>query len=442
MARCVAQSLCIALLLAVVNAQTVTTTCRPGGPSHLPHSVYAELFTLCDSAGNGFTTQCAPGTLYDDQYYVCVGFGSARNRIWPCDTARIGTKYPALCPENYFECTGSGFVKYNCTSGLNFDMNSRQCTQTQGVQHILCKRPGPNTGGCNMRVPTGGSNCFFQYTNEYNKDIFKCPDTVLFNETSCGCHDRVPENTCANATSSDISANKALDSSCRASFRLEFNSVPLTVRSDKLNKELQIYTNNVGVTVSNGRAIMRADPLTGAQSFIYAPFFAKNQLSTPLAFTFVYSLDLIGNTNQVQNQPVTIITNNYNNNCGPQVEVTVTYANGRHNINVNVTGGSLNGNVETTAYATTSGNIQGNPTDIIWIAVIFDKTIRVELSNRGQSASQTNSNIVTLPTTVQIGDYIKSNDCGFSFMQNLSGQVYKIAVHEGCSDSRVLRTVA
>ncbi|KAH9491394.1 hypothetical protein Btru_031237, partial [Bulinus truncatus] len=237
------------------NGPVCTDAAVQAGNGLLPHETYCEQFYHCGPQTNRDRKTCPYGTVYDDSVYTCVRPEVATCNNWLCDANRVSRNYPAVCCDQYYTCTGSGFTKNNCTSGLVFDMIGGQCVSGTCVDQPGCVRFGTNTAStakyqCYDVPNRFGNPCLYDTVyNGINIPNRPCAYGTAFSEQTCQCSIVSP--LCPDGV--NITDNKIPDNLCRSTLTLEFNSFPLVASNEKLGlAKASYYFQSSGVTVSGG----------------------------------------------------------------------------------------------------------------------------------------------------------------------------------------------
>ncbi|XP_059150818.1 uncharacterized protein LOC131937425 [Physella acuta] len=434
------------LLLALANGQftpgsapSCSDVRTQAGYNLLPHHVYCQLFINCDAAGNQFVQACGPGTIYDVNMGFCTHIVSATCNAWTCNANTVGRKYPALCRDQYFTCQGNGYRLEVCPSGQVFDMTSGNCINPANpasyVDHPFCARAGTgnaNTWTCYDKAQS--NPCLYTTeTPSMRIENRQCGAGTSFNQTTCQCSDF---NSNCGVSTVNYAALKARDDQCRASLNVDFNALPLVATTEKLtspNTPLPYTFQTIGVTVAGGIGTFRRDPINYNNVYAYGYFFNANQLAAPWAISVVFRAD------QQSGETFTVLSNVYlADACTPTLEVNGVYNGNRYTITINVVGATATGaGTENRIPATTSAGINVNSGNYLEVLLTFDSTLSGQLIDRGSSGTS-NNNKVEIPATPNIGAYVATNRCGFSFGKNLNGAIDRITVREGCTNfSRV-----
>ncbi|CAL1535096.1 unnamed protein product [Lymnaea stagnalis] len=426
------------LVLEIANGQTCTDPIVQAGSGYFGHPIYCQLFYQCDTGLNRFEMVCAPGTVYNNDLMTCVTPDRAVCNNWACNSQSVGSRYPALCCDEYFECTGTGFSQGTCLKGTVFNASTRQCVVGACNDDRRCYRPiadDPNYK-CFDVPDAAGNPCV--YTTRINGQEIRnrpCADGTAFNGSTCQCS--IFSSACPSGV--NPIANKYLDNLCRVSFNAEFNTFPLGATTDKLggvNRPLLSYFQTVGVRVINGNAVLRPDFLTGAIPYIYNYYLNANQLGMPVAFSVVFRWD-----NPTNGASLVLLTNNYNPNvCSPTLEVRVAYTTGQYSVFVTAVGA-------TATSATTQVRISGNTMGTISMStgnylealVTFNGTLSGQLIDRGSTGFVNTGNFVNLLPSAYLGESLAANKCGFLVGRGLTGAIERFRVYEGCGDFARLR---
>ncbi|KAK6973436.1 sushi-like protein [Biomphalaria glabrata] len=402
------------------------------GHGYFPHEVFCEKYGQCDSGLNRFDRNCGPGSLYSANINVCVKPEQANCTYW--ERSPTGTKFPAMCCDQYLEKIATGYAFKFCPSGTIFQASSGNCISGVCNDDIGCYRPGKVTVGNNYTcfdIPDeNGDPCV--YTTQFSGNVIKkrpCPWGTAFNRELCQCS--IVTSGCPTAsTIANNTANKALDPQCRPSFNLDFNSLPLQVTSDKIvsgtTTTLNYFTQTVGVTVSNGVANLVADPANRDNPYIYSYFFNSNQLASPVAFTITFRCDSFTGV------PFQLLTNNYNNDvCPATLDVVVTCSNGRYNVQVSATGATATGAASELQLKGSANGGLGvqNQNNFVDLTIFYDGTISGLISEKN-----TNNRSPITSTSGNLGTYLATNKCGLVLGRGLTGKIDNFTVREGCQD--------
>ncbi|CAL1535097.1 unnamed protein product [Lymnaea stagnalis] len=428
------------VLLALANGQFTPPNSAPGcndpsvqsGGGYFAHQTYCQLYYQCDSGLNRYERSCAPGTVFHANISVCVRAEQAVCNNWRCDSSNILARYPALCCDQYLECGGSGFSLRNCSAGQVFNMATGQCGSGTCADHLQCYRPGnSNAAGYTcFDVPNADGNpCVYTTLDRgYNITNRPCGAGTAFNKDTCQCS--TMNNNCPAAAPSSL--NKALDPACRPSFNVDFNGFPIVATSEKIGSPNTLpYTfQTVGVSISNGQAILRPDPATGASPYIYNYFLNNNQLAAPVAFSVVFRVD-----SGAPNTQFALLTNNYNPNlCTPTLEVLVAYSGNTYQFTINAVGAtSTSVNSETRISGSTQASINVGSGSFVEVIVTYNGAVSGVLIDRGNSGTSSGTT-VNIPATNNLGAYLAANKCGFQWGRGLFGSIDRVRIYEGCGD--------
>ncbi|KAK0057056.1 prestalk protein [Biomphalaria pfeifferi] len=434
-------SVCIILHLTFVNCQLALTTkvatCTDGavqaGNSFMPHETYCEAFYHCNSGLNMFQRSCAYGTLYHPDLFTCVVPGQAVCNNWECNSGRVGRNYPSLCCDQFYTCTGSGFVKQSCRSGYKFDQLKGVCVPGSCIDQPNCVRFGTTNDPLYKCYDVPNSNpC--KYDTVSNGVVVRdrpCPHGTAFNATLCQCS--IFASYCPNGV--NYLDNKTPDVSCRASVTLDFNTYPIVASSEKLGlAKLDYYFQTDGVSVLGGRGIFSTDPVTRNPSYLYNYFLNANQLRSPFALSVVFRW-----TKPLNGQTITLLTNDFFPRvCVPTFEVTVSYNNGVYTVNLYTV--AVDELTKNRLAGSTQASIALAVDNFLETLVLFDGTLSGQLIDRGPSGLSTAvTNKVLIPTTQRLGDFVATNKCGLMLGKGLNGAIEKFQIREGCLDFSKVR---
>uniref|UniRef100_A0A0B7ATF5 Chitin-binding type-2 domain-containing protein n=1 Tax=Arion vulgaris TaxID=1028688 RepID=A0A0B7ATF5_9EUPU len=437
--------ICSFMLFAWSNGQLSSrtqTTCNvlqaSAGDGFYTDGTYCQVFHQCSGSSN-YTYICPAGTLRNSNNMVCDYQISSTCEYWPCSSTTGKLTYPGVCREQYFECNGTGFVSKTCPTGLTFNIASGQCMLGGGTDHALCQRSnatGDNSTYCRDKPHRLGDPC--QYAIDMGNNTFidnrPCPPSTSYNSTTCACtniNDACPKST--NKTRS-----KYPDILCRASFVLGFSVFNVQtgapqVTSEKDASNLPDFVEAVGVTFSNGQAMLSTNAATRAESSLYIYSFNGNELTPGIGFIFLFRSFAATTT------PVQILVNDYHGACVPTVEFNATYSGSVYSFTYSVVGMTRHSTKNTTNMSDIlTASLPVPIGSFIEMAVFFDSglPLTIKLTDKGANGV-TNGAVQQVTGNTALGSTIAANKCGYSLFRGLNGIAQSFIVHEACRNSTI-----
>jgi len=325
------------------------------------------------------------------------------------------------------------------------------------VENSFCLRNVVNNPDfvCTLQENPTGNQCTYIQAG-YVRD---CPVGSSFNLQDCGCTNR-NLNQCS--FKFDFAANKAKDTSCRASFRTQFdNPLSLMAYSDKMSMSISdvnstpnlrwgggFYLGARGAVSVNGNEAQLL-----SNGYIYSNYFANNEIHMPTAIVVEFrptnfmtgnSFDLLSNTFSYLNDIL----------CANSLTVTV-----RNDGLTNNGGGFQNSYRYTFNIALTGVNSK----EVQVAQSISDLSIVVPqstLTNLGESGSPLNylrftlalsgstatAQVVELDSNINLNqnrqsrtiafavEHLNNSQCGLTVGSSMTGSVRGFTVYEGCDN--------
>jgi len=452
-------------LVAAASAQFISSgvvpTCSTNnvlaGRSFFPHERYCNLYYQC-SYGKPVERQCALGLFYDDTIQNCnyPSLGtSGMCSMWLANGNCTGQNFPDVCCDKYWTCqAGTNFrwISQTCPSGTNFDAATGQCSSNQFtpcVKDVFCRDNIVVTQD-ECRLSSIANNvCAFKTGGDVT---MQCPDQTMWDQAQCACVND-PLGQCNKPT---YNLNKEQDPQCRASFRAQFDGAQaaITAFSDKMGTSI---SNLVGISsLTNGggfyTGIQNDVTLAGneasitSQGFIYAYYFANNEILTPTGFQIVFKPSAFTTSSTIELMSNTFNVDDPAKDCPASVSVTVRNDGPTNSINnndyrftfsVNLVGDNnvvAAINDLTITVAQNSNNFQETGTSANYLRF----TLAVGQQTVTAEAVELDSNTFN-PNRVQrsatfISRALKQSKCGLTVGRTMTGRVREFNVYEGCAN--------
>jgi hypothetical protein len=332
-----------------------------------------------------------------------------------------------------------------CPVGTTFDTFNEICQVNSGcVDSQFCVDNINPTGVnvCHNSPSPSGDPCVYR-SDGWGQDR-QCPVGTSFDSVTCSCSQLNVACTASGLSAELLLSNKQNDATCRASGRVDFSNLALTVVSDKLGRNIDHYFyRSAGFTSNSIEGVF--DNSNNVVPFIYDYYYNDNILYSPLAIVMTVRFDFNNiNLNSVynllENRWTTDVSNTH---CDPvTMRIAARYLGislGDRQWEFTISARGENG-VDSVGTAT----ITGNANDYFRVVFTFGPRttgligLGGSVTNRGQSSQISGASVNFSTDNRSMGASITPNKCGFALGRGLSGRIREFAVYEGCSNFNTL----
>jgi len=201
----VGQTLAQSSEYAITNCSDYTTV---SGNNHHAYSYDCREYFNCDNNGGGKRVQCAAGTLFDREKFVCTATAACPS--WDREVcfnnfnqrdASARRAYGSMCCNYYYEysCGDNGAWEWKeCAPNTQFDLNSRSCRANLNRQDCKACNTVPSAADmCTAThlLPVATDDCLYTVRGS-SAEASRCARGTYFDVNACTCVRAVSADKC------------------------------------------------------------------------------------------------------------------------------------------------------------------------------------------------------------------------------------------------------